>query len=229
MNYFTMIKIIVLICLTPLTFGCASGAGINRRQFFDNSAFTSLPFRVSIDNSINGIEASSPAIRKEHISGATAMFGVGGALGASQGYTDAIRGRFQVSKAIKESISSLGVQNDSKYLIHFHLNKYQYRIIPKTFQIEMDINSRLDGEDDISRSLYTCDFMRSLVMFTPGVEKDMQKEIVEVIISHWGKQFNSSRGEDAKISMETIKLPSPTKGEFIGNRAKCVYEVFGAQ
>ena len=223
--YHRIAKIIISIWIAGMTGGCASGIGINKQNYFDNNAFRPLPAKIVIDNSTRFYE-SSVALHKNSQAAAIAMFGIGGAITGTQTSVDLIRGKFQVGRAIEESAEALTADKDDKRVIYFHLDTFDYGAIPKALQVMMAFTARMDGATDNTRSAYKCDVKLGGGLFTPGVEKNMLREMVEAMLSHWGNRLYTDSHDQNEPPQGILYFPTPERGEFSGQQAKCAYHIF---
>ena len=216
-------RIVILLGLATLIAGCASGVGTNRHEFFDETTPVSLRGQIVVDDPTRSAEASL-AFGKDAAMQAFFLSGIVGAgMVNSPKAIGTIRGRYQVGKLIEIVTSSMSQTENTDCLVQFHLDRFSYTGDRGNLQAILDFTTRI--QDEAVRSAYACDMKIkfSPLGFTPGMEKDMLREMVEHALGHWGQSLCQQLGSGGSGKCE---FPPRNNGRLSGRTVECVYDTF---
>lgn len=219
---------IIAFILASLLMGCASGVGINRHEFFELGAPVVLPVKIIIDDSTRSAESSLSMGKDATIQAFMVSGVVGAAMTNSPKAIGAIRGSYQVGKVIEEVAASMSKLKDPEGTILFHLDRFQYAGDRGRLQTMMAFKTSTDGENKLTHSVYACDMgiPFSIIGFPPEMEKDMLREMVEHVLSHWRQNLSTQFVSNADGLQRDIEFPSASRGRFSGRNVDCVYDIF---
>ncbi len=223
------INLSMLLIIVVFLTGCASGTGANLNNYFKTDIATPLVTSIRTD------QASKPIILgptlKSDSDNFIASLALGGIVGAyfstNSAAWSAIRGKYAASEAFVDATKRFN-SGDTKKEVILRLDRFEYGIRPaKGFKSGgilsyMEFSSQFSNNDNKVWSAYACDFQIKGTFF-PNDEKNMLREMMEASLWHWATLISSP---DNMEIFRAGSFPQKFKGDFMGDEAKCIYEVF---
>lgn len=216
---FSCFEILAAFLILVALSGCASGPGVNKRQFFSENDKVVLPVKAVLDESSAKLETVAQWSGMTKVQ----MFMTSGIVGAllldEPKVGKAIRGGFMVGQAFAEDLA--GMSTDSADTLTFKIKSFNHYAVPgmlPSLKALMYFETTNDKQGFSTLSAYACDWESRGPIISGGTEKDMLREMVDYSLNHWGRLYLTNRTESG--------FPAPQRGTFTGEGVKCAYDVF---
>jgi len=226
-----MFKILCISMIMSVA-ACSSGPGVNRQQFFDrNDSLSTFPAKIGIDEESRKYE--SGAIMGEGaemqafiVGGLPAMY-----LLSKKSAVGGIRGNFSVGDVFYDMASRISLNGSSGLQNHIDvkLNYFQQYIIPglsPRLKAIIEFSSHMKNADKTVHSAYLFDWESQGPILSPDKEKDMLREMVEQVITHWSSAIMRKNHGQSQQTGSAIQFPDAEQGQFSGNGVQCKYHIF---
>jgi hypothetical protein len=219
-----LLLVAVVVCA-----GCnTTSSGMNRQQLAQNNP-APLPFKIIISEKGRDIESVGTA-EKVSYKDLLPVFGVSSIgiaqLAKNETAIAAIRGKFAAGQAFEEAGRILGSNDPAANTVKLELLYYKHygsSTKPGYTGVSglMQFSAGLGGSNKTTLSSYAFAYHKKGNFFA-SMERDVLREIVEIALAHWGRQFDNSSSADKGI----VDFPTALSGEFSVGAADYAFDVF---
>ncbi|MGO9022048.1 MAG: hypothetical protein ACLQVJ_27230 [Syntrophobacteraceae bacterium] len=225
--------LLVLLPLAVVLSGCATTAGVNQHQNFENVKIDKLPLTAEV---VGGTDLEThtqfdESTKTQMKADSFVMGGLGGLLGAYVGQnlveSADIRGKFLAGKVFSEFIPRLSAGEGavSDEAIQFRLIHFQQYIPPRGgLKASMTFETRLLKAGDTVVSSYDSEWEFGAIL--PNSEKNMLREFIEQSLVHWSTRFMTYYRTGNSAGQGGLHFPPPENGVFSGKEVLCNYQLF---